>query len=128
MARLLLFPLPLLPLVVVTSLLGASPAVADRPGVQNGHLFNNLPRPRLHEMSLDDLENTLDVLTDLLEERRLPSGETGFVSRLVAPTLHTDSVLCQKHTQIYWEQFTSGAAEAIWPTLSKYLRSYLALL
>ena len=90
----------LVPLLVLTSLLVTVPAA--RPGTQDGRLFNLIPRPRLQELSLDDVESMLDVLTDLMEERTLPSGEKGLVSRLVAPTLSADSELCREHTQIYW--------------------------
>ena len=85
MARLLLLPLWLSLLTV--SQLGVAPAAAAKPGVQNDLLFNMLPRPRLHEVSLDSLESALDVLTDLLEERVLPSGEKGF--RLSTGGTHT---------------------------------------
>ena len=113
MARLGLL-LPLLMAVATVSVV--TPAAADTHGE---HLFNLLPRSRLHELSFDNLEATLDMLTDLLEERSLPSGGKGYVSRMVVPTLYADSALCRRHTQIYWQQFTTGAP-TIWPQLSKW--------
>ncbi|XP_043218920.1 nose resistant to fluoxetine protein 6-like [Amphibalanus amphitrite] len=97
-------------LVAVTAAAGSGDAALD------GRLFNLVPRPRLQELTLADLDATLDVLTDLLEERTLPSGGKGFVSRMAAPTLYSDSALCQRHTQIYWEQFSTGAPTG-WPQL-----------
>ncbi|KAF0306541.1 Nose resistant to fluoxetine protein 6 [Amphibalanus amphitrite] len=109
---------PLLPplMTVAAVLVAATAAAGSGDAALDGRLFNLVPRPRLQELTLADLDATLDVLTDLLEERTLPSGGKGFVSRMAAPTLYSDSALCQRHTQIYWEQFSTGAPTG-WPQL-----------
>ena len=110
---------PLLPpLLAAVALLGAAPAAAGGDRTPDGRPLSLPTRARLHELTLDDLETTLDMLTDLLQERTLPSGGKGLVSRMAAPTLYADSALCRRHTQIYWKQFTTGT-EALWPVLSK---------
>ena len=105
----------LAPLLALTTVLVVAPAAADTHG---GRLFNLAPRPRLQELSIADIEETLDMLTDLLEETSLPSGEKGFVSQMAAPTLYASTTLCQKHTQIYWEMLKKPT-ENVWPQLSK---------
>ncbi|XP_037084155.1 nose resistant to fluoxetine protein 6-like [Pollicipes pollicipes] len=65
-------------------------------------------------VSLADVERTVDLLAELMEERTLPSGERLAVSRLAVPTLQASDGLCRAHSRIFWDELTG---EALWPKL-----------
>ena len=74
--------------------------------------------PRAVSLSLQQLDQSLDVLSELLEETRLPSGGVAVRSQLTAPTRFSDSATCKMHTDIFWQELQSGS---LWAIGSEYL-------
>lgn len=75
-------------------------------------LLGTIPRPHTAGLSLRQLDESLDVLSELLEETRLPSGGIAVRSQLAAPTRFSDSQTCKMHTDIFWQELQSGSTWA----------------
>jgi len=95
-------------LLMPLMLLAAVPAVLSQE-----RLLGYLPRPGLRATSMSGLQETLELMTESLQEVPLRGGGVAVVSPLAVPTLHAKDSLCQTQSKIYWDQILAGS-DALW--------------